>query len=469
MSIIKSLQNVGDYTPPTGEMVAEYGTGDFRGGNGNGMWFFNQDGTARYFSYSGHDSAVKAYRKCPPVTAIINNKAQCFINGQTWIMNTMGKQATSNDAKKLKKLLNNPNPLQTRRSFEAQGYIYQQLFGYQMILPIKPVGFEDNIDATYLWNIPPFMVDIQETKKLFYQSDTNGIIEKIVLNYKGTKTILQAKDIYFIKDFTPSFESLVLPESRLCSLELPINNIMGAYESRNVLINYRGALGILSNDAGNGQFGGMPLDETAKQDLQNDFSRYGLKRSQWKVIITSASMKWQQMGYPTKDLMLFEEIEDSTMQICDNYCYPYRLLSQNKTNSLGGSDAKEFSKNLYINTIIPEAENIYEQWHAFFDLDRFNLSIEKDYSHLPVLQADEQLKANARKTRNDALEKEFRYNMITLNRWLELNGEDALPNETGKMYFSDFVKLYGDPMKAMTAVNISTQTQNNQDGNNNDN
>ncbi len=42
-----------------------------------------------------------------------------------------------------------------------------------------------------------------------------------------------------MKDFTPSFCSLVIPESRIKALQLPINNIIGAYESRNVLINYR--------------------------------------------------------------------------------------------------------------------------------------------------------------------------------------------------------------------------------------
>lgn len=470
MSILKSVQSFGDYTPPTGLVTDVYSTNDYRGGNGNGMWFFNPDGSARYFSYSGHDSAVKAYERCAPVSAIINKQAQMFLNGRTWLMNTMGKQATSNDAKKVSKLLAKPNPLQTQRIFEAQLYIYHKLFGFAMILPIKPVGFPDNIDASALWNIPPFMLDIKETKKLFYQSDNNGIIEKIVLNYKGTKTILLAKDIYFIKDFTPSFESLVVPESRLKALALPINNIIGAYESRNVMINYRGALGLLSSDAGGGQFGGLPLAPDDKDQLQDDFKRYGLKNNQWKVIITSAAMKWQQMGYPTKDLMLFEEIEDSTMAICDAFAFPYRLLSQNKTNSLGGSDAKEFNKMAYQDGVIPDAENIYEQFHQFFDLDRFNLRIEKDFSHIPVLQDDAAAKATARKTLNSALEQELRYDLITFNRWRELNGEDSVTD--GDVYFSEWVKTHPDPYAryAGSAAPIDAgQSTDNQNTNSNGN
>ncbi len=71
------------------------------------------------------------------------------------------------------------------------------------------------------------MVDIEETNKLFYQSDTKGIIKQIVLNYKGTRTILNVEDIYIMKDIVPSFCSLVIPNSRIHALEMPINNIIG--------------------------------------------------------------------------------------------------------------------------------------------------------------------------------------------------------------------------------------------------
>lgn len=409
--------------------------GSYRGAQDGQQWFAEvAGGNFFYFTYSGHKSSLTAYECCPPVNAIINKKAQAYINGKTWVLNTQGKDATTIEAKKLKALFKKPNPLQSWKQFEAQGYIYQQLFGYTMILPIKPVGFKENIDATALWNIPPFMVDIEETNKLFYQSDVKGIIKQIVLNYKGTRTILQVEDIYIIKDFTPSFCSLVIPESRICSLELPINNIIGAYESRNVLINYRGALGILTRDAGDGgAYGPMPLPENEKENIQNDFRRYGLKQHQWQIIITSAAMKWQQMGYPTKDLMLFEEVEGSTMAICDGFGYPYRLMGAEKSASY--NDVSQFKKMLYQDAIIPESESIYEQWDQFFNTEKYNLHLNKDYSHVAVLQEDQVQAANARKARNDALLIEYQNDLITMNRWLELNGEDPRPD--GNRYYSE--------------------------------
>ena len=70
---------------------------------------------------------------------------------------------------------------------------------------------------------------------------------------------------------------------------------------------------------------------------------------------------------------IFEEIDDDIMRICDSYGYPFRLISTNKGSGLNGNEVKEFKVTLYQDTIIPEAENIYEQWTQFFGLDELNL------------------------------------------------------------------------------------------------
>lgn len=410
-----------------------------------GNWFFEQHGKSFfYFTYTGHPDSQRAYECCPPVNAIINRKAQAYINGKTWVLNTQGKakgkEATGVEASKIKKLIAKPNPLQSWKQFEAQGYIYQQLFGYNIVLPIKPVGFKDNIDATSLWNIPPSMVNIEETDKLFYQTDVSGIIKEITLTYKGKESKLKVSDIYIMKDFTPSFYSLILPQSRIAALSMPINNIIGAYESRNVLINYRGALGILSQDPGSGTYGPIPMDPDAKDQLQQDFRRYGLKNHQWQFIITSASLKWQAMGSNTKDLMLFEEIEADTMAICDAYNYPFQLMSAAKGTTF--SNLNEGKKLLYQDATIPEAESMYEQWNQLFDTPRFNIILDKDFTHVDVLQEDKVQAATARKQRNDALLIEYQNDLITMNRWLELNGEDPRPD--GDVYYSEWKKKNPD-------------------------
>lgn len=408
---------------------------------------FGAGGSFHHFSFSGHISSLKAYTECAPVTSVINRKAQAYGNGKTWILNDKdNKEATSAVAAKLRSLLARPNPLQTWTQFELQGYIYQQIFGWSMILPIKPVGFTENIEATSLWNIPPTMVDIEETRRLFYQSSISGIIERIVISYSGMQTELKADDVFFLKDVVPSFESLIFPESRLCALSPQINNIIGAYESRNVLINYRGALGLLSSEKD--QYGATPLSPDDKDQLQEDFKRYGLKNRQWKIILTSAALKWQQMGYSTKDLMLFEEIEDDIMRICDAYNYPYQLMSSAKGSTY--SNVKEGKQLLYQDATIPESKSNYEQLNIMFNTSKYGIKLDKDYSHVAVLQEDKVQAATARKTLDDALKIEYESGLITINQWLEKLDEDTI-GDAGDVRATD-VKNSNVPLAVIIGV-----------------
>lgn len=440
------------------DVVSSYGYRG-QGANDGGMWYFGNNGLDLHFRYGGLNSCIDAYTKCPPVTAVINKMAQAYINGKTFIQNTQGKEANSLEAKKLKALFKRPNPLQSWKQFEAQAYIYHKLFGFTIILPIKPVGFP-NIDATALWNIPPFMVNVKETKELFYQNP-KGIVSQIVLTYKGEKSTLNVADLLIIEDITPSFTSLIIPDSRIKSLEMPINNIIGALESRNVLINYRGALGMLSPEKD--PMGTIPLNDTDKEALQNDFRRYGLKRQQWQIIISNAAMKWQQMGYPTKDLMLFEEIEDSTKMICDGLNFPFRLLNYSG-GALSGSDVKQFNKQLYTDAIIPESESIYEQLSQFLKLEDYNLRIVKDYTHMAVLQEDINLMAAARLNLSKSAQMDFLCNVITLNQYRELL-KIPTTGPDGDVYYSDIKNLIGTPKVAAGEMKENPDDQNSGGGN----
>lgn len=436
------------------------------GTRGGEFWNFNGPAGFDYkFSYTGHQSSLKAFKKCPPLNAVIMKKAQAFVNGKTWILNKKGKardkEASGEVAERVRKLMSHPNPFQGRKEFEAQQYIYSQLFGFSILLPITPVGF-DNTHAVRLWNIPPSMIDIEETKKNWLLAEKQSdVIKSIVINFDHERAYLPLDQIYIIKDFTPSFHSPVFPESRVSALEMPVNNIIGAYESRNVLINYRGALGIISSD-GKDAGGFIPIKEEEKESLQSDFRRYGLTRSQWQFIITSASVKWTQMGVSTKDLMLFEEIDDDIQRICDGYNYPYRLLSSEKSNSLGGSDLQVWKSELYEGAIIPESESICEQWDEFFSLSKYDLIAIKDFTHVPALQGDEIKKAEARDRRNKAYQTEFFANLTTLNEWRIANGDDPLDGEIGTMRYSELAKAGWVFAGVINIENVIQSSQNKQ-------
>lgn len=407
---------------------------------GEGFYFFGSGGEMEVkFTYNNKDGAIIAYQKCPQVAAIINRKSQAYVNGKTFILNSSGKakdkESTSEPANKIRALLKKPNKIQSGKQFEAQAYAMQQLHGYAIVLMMKPFGY-GNIDATSMWIIPNWLCEVYESNDLFYEKDSK-VLAAIYFTYGGQRIPLALDSIVILKDLTPPLCSVLLPESRIKPLQQPISNIIGAYESRGVLIDRRGPLGFLTQE--NNPLGNIPMTKPEEDKLQSDFSRYGLKRKQMQVILGGASsLKYVNMGYNVAELQLHEEVQESGIDVCNGLSYPPFLLGLSDTTY---SNQAEASRGLYMETIIPESESIVEQWNEIFDTATYGIYIVKDYSHVSALQEDKRNAATARKTADDAYEKEFKNNLLTLNRWLVLIDEDPRSDEFGNMYYNDLLKL----------------------------
>lgn len=435
----------------------------------NALWTFdNIGGSYNYFRYTGFGSCVEAYNRCPIVSAIINQQAQAFVNGRTKFFDEDGNEIKKGNktVEKIRSLLRKPNPLQSQIAFEAQIMVYLKLFGFALVLPVKPAGFTKKEDASSLWCIPPNWLDWSATNERFDKFGGTGLKE-IVVTYNGVSTIFKLDELIFIKDFTPQLISdgnaLTFPQSKVFSNEMFINNIIGALESRNMLINYRGALGILSQDSGSSQFAPMAMTPEQKDDLQKDFKRYGLRRNQFQVILTSASLKWQQMGYPTKELMLMEEVEQSSVGLCASWNFPAFILGFKDAtfHNMGEAEA-----HLYQNCTIPDAENIYGTLGDAFELIDKGIFLRKDYSHVAPLQEDKLDAAAARFALNRALEREWVNGKLTLNQWCDRLGEEPIQSSDGRgdLYYPEYVIKYGDPSKAISNNNNQQNSNNNDTG-----
>jgi hypothetical protein len=306
------------------------------------------------------------------------------------------------------------------------------------------------------------MCEFEFSKQTFYNLK-KGFISSVKVKYGNEETIFKnpEEDLIILRDITPGFDNMFLPGSPIKTLQQNISNIIGIYNSKGMLINYRGALGILTPETDPN--GAIAINDAEKEELQSGLMRYGLKSGQWKFIVASSAMKWQQMGIPYKDLMLTEWAEDDTMVICDGLNYPYKLLANSATSSMNGTEVDSFKKILYHDFVIPFAEMVFEQLNEAFHASENNCTISKDYAHIPVLQQDELKKSQSRKVRNEALLIEFQNDLITRNRWLELNGEDTIPD--GNIYYSQWIALNPSMLQARQIGNAipaaieNTQTQ----------
>lgn len=136
-----------------------------------------------------------------------------------------------------------------------------------------------------------------------------------------------------------------------------------------------------------------------KAEIQRDW----YKRSKDELIITEADVQWSPMSYPTKDLLLFEELTADKLAIVDAYGLNSYIFSQEKGATF--SNVRDGIRMAYTDTIIPETQQMYDSISEQLGLEAEGLRLLADFSHIPVLQKDEQESASALNTRADALNK----------------------------------------------------------------
>ncbi len=424
-----------------------------------GKFFFGVGGSESLFSYSGVESSLKAYTQCPELQSIINRRAVAHNNGNRWIMRKggkgKGKEDSSEYAVKCRKLLQKPNPFQSGQQFETQLKIYLDVFGWCMILPIyayPQLGKRGLSEATAIFLIPPYMLEYQETFVWKQQKSLKDVLQYVNLTVGGIVTALNLEQVVIIKDVVPRMytgtidgtggmaELLLFPESKVRAQEKPINNIISAYESRGELIRYAGSQGIVSPEQGTGGMIAMPLTPEEQDDLQNKFKlQYGIGTKQYRYIISQSPLKFSPMGRPTRDLMLFEEIDADVRALCNAWYYPWKLLADSGS-SLNGTEVNALTRNLYQDAIIPEATAIEEQLAEAFKAEENGTVWQIDYSHVAAMQEDEKLKAETRQAMGTACFNDFKNGFITYNRALELMGEDMTAD--GDIYYHEWTKIH---------------------------
>jgi hypothetical protein len=242
------------------------------------------------------------------------------------------------------------------------------------------------------------------------------MIDKIDFVYGGETTELDKRNIYIFTDISTNFDNLAIPDSRLISLKYPMNNIIKNFEARGTIAEKRGAIGILSNSR-HDNISTLPMSDSEKKRLQDDYASYGMKKNQWQLIITNAALTYQQMAMPVRDMMLLEMQTADVMTIADAYGYPSVLLANEKGTTYSNQEGAE--RKFYQDTIVPECDNYTEQLNDMLMLAEKGYEINYDYTWLPSLQEDEKLKASVRLIQGKAVIQEFQANAITWNEMRE--------------------------------------------------
>jgi len=386
-----------------------------------------------------------AYNYCHAVNTVINRKVRAHINGIWVIEDTEGNPAEDR-MPNIARLLDRPNPVQSWAQFNAQQKLFTQIFGECIVLPLIPIGF-DRSQVQALWIIPNWMWTKQYTGKFYQQTELSEVVSGYLIdNGHGEKLLIKPYDVIHLTDLTSPVTMLDREyfngQSRLYALKWAVWNIHAAMEGRNVMITKRGAIGILSNDSKD-VAGLIPVDPKEKTDVQNQFQQYGLAATQAQVIITNASLKWQQMTLPTKDLLLFEETEDSTLQIADAYDLPPDLLGSTGSKKTY-QNVLEAKKSLYQDAIIPESI-VFSEAYTNWLLKGTGLQFKIYYDHLEVFQKSKKEEAEGIKAITDSITVLYEKTIIT--------------KEEARMFLEQFITEYGFEAETPNGTTYSTTQQ----------
>lgn len=350
----------------------------------------------QFVSVNGKENEI--FRTTPHLNAVISRRASMLSNGVFIHYDRNGEIIENSE---LVQFLNKPNLFQKKNEWLMQQDIQKCVHGNAFIFIFKPSELQDIPFA--IWNLPSEGMIINRTGLIWKQKTEEDIIKSYDLNVsKKTgipeETFLPSEILHRnIQDPTDP----IMGTSPFHALRMPISNTRSAYGFRNVIMTEKGGLGFISNESKN-TTGALPLTDDERIRLERQFSEgYGISDKQRKIMMTSASLKWNPMGFPTKEMMLFEEVDENTRAFIDQYGLNQALFSLGKGTTF--DNYYQGLKAAYQDTIIPEGEDLANGLTYKLGLAAKGERLELSYSHLPILQDDQSTESDIVRVKSEAL------------------------------------------------------------------
>lgn len=327
------------------------------------------------------------YLTTPELRLVIDRLALMLANG---VWKHYDKNGEVMEKSPFVHLLENPNPLQSRNEFLTQYYVQRALYGNVYIYQLMGTSLQEVPSA--LWNLPPERMIINRTGKIWKQTEMDDIISgyQFRLDMEGKKNEEFTTD-EIIKFSISNPDDPIMGASPLHAIRMPISNIRAAYGYRNLIATKKGALGVWSSDSKDSH-GSVALGDQEAEQMEKQLLRsYGIGDHQRSIIVARNAVKFTPATFPTKDLMLFEEVDAGKRAIIDLYGANDNMFSREKGSTF--TNVEQGERLCYQDTIIPLAEDLANGLSKKWGLLDREETLELCYDHIPVLQEDESKKA----------------------------------------------------------------------------
>jgi hypothetical protein len=342
----------------------------------------------------------KDFNEIPELNAVISRKARMWSKMTLRIVS----KETGKDAKNyeyLIKVLRNPNWYQAQKEWLFQTKLFREIHGNEYLYFDKPYGMPYRT-VKKLYTLPPANMIVKTPQdKPFYLYD----IPEVDYKFRWGTEVHQLDNTAVIQfnDGRVCMEKMNWTQgvSKMEALKLPINNIRSAYESRNMIIRFRGAAGFISPESKD-LSSVLLFDEKEKKAMQDAWREYGTVRDQFQFVFAPSPVKYVPVGSnDPRKLGLFDEIEADFMKICDSYGMDRDLFGSEKGATW--ENKKQGERATWNNTVIPEALEWVDGLNDVFNTQNESWRIIADFVDIPVLQENIAEKGAAIKQITDAL------------------------------------------------------------------
>lgn len=327
----------------------------------------------------------KLYNEIPELKAVIDRGGSMFSGMQITKRNVATNEVIEDV--NLKKLITNPNFMQSQNAFLKQYWGQLNVYGNQFIYKNKTKS------ATYpqsLWCISPYYLQPVLTGKLFQQTEMSGVIEKYKMINAMSIESGGTTSTYNVGGFSPDeilftriadLNNPIIGRSPIASLQFPLSNIETAYKASNVAMQHVG-VGIVSPSQNKDAAGSLPLQPKAREDMETQFARdYGIGENQRRTILANSSVQFESMGVDVSKLLLKQEIDANLAAICNVYNINAQIFLTNTTYE----NLRSAMVQTYQDNIIPSAEEFMQALSQFLQLKPTE-KLHASFDHIQILK-----------------------------------------------------------------------------------
>ena len=320
------------------------------------------------------------------LSTLINIRADYLSKFKFYEVNSQNEPIENSE---FNKLINSPNPYQSKEDFLKQFEWYTICFGYVFQRPYGASGFTSN----YLYNLySPNITFEKELKRSLIQKKSDvQALDKLAFTYKDIDTDLSMTFSDVIPFYDQANGLTVNPltsPSRIKSIRKQVDNINAAFDAQKISTETLGREMVFKQSMSNSMDNALPLHPDDKKDMEDKFQRYGLGADRNRTVILEKEMGWKSMHIPHSDLGFEEIIKVNANLISQNMQVPneiYKAYTEGDT-----FENKKQAEIMFLQNVMqPRADNLANSWGSFFDID-----VKASCEHLPSMQVIEEQKAD---------------------------------------------------------------------------